>query len=109
MEMKIGERVIRAEIEEREQAQKKYQNAKEEGKVTSLLEQQRPNVFQMKVANVMPGDEVEVTVNYTEMLVPEEGVYEFVFPTVVGPRYTGEKNEAELEGEDKWLCYPPSS
>ncbi|GAH63453.1 unnamed protein product, partial [marine sediment metagenome] len=93
MKMKIGNRVIEAKIEERERAQKIYERAKDEGKVTSLLEQKRPNVFQMKVANIMPGDVVEVVVSYTEILVPEKGIYEFVFPTVVGPRYTGENDD----------------
>ena len=55
----------------------------------SLLEQQRPNVFQMNVANILPGDIINVELKYTELLVPEEGVYEFVYPTVVGPRYVG--------------------
>ncbi len=95
MRMKIGERIIDAEIEETEKARQIYEDAKENGKVASLLEQKRPNVFQMKVANIMPGDEVKVIVNYTEMLVPEKGIYEYVFPTVVGPRFTGEQKDKE--------------
>ncbi|NIS61014.1 MAG: trypsin, partial [Proteobacteria bacterium] len=91
MRMRIGTRIIEAKIEERAMAKLIYERAKEEGKVASLLEQQRPNVFQMKVANIMPGDVIEVTVNYTELLVPEDGTYEFVFPTVVGPRYCEKK------------------
>ena len=90
MKMEIGNRTIIAKIEERELAQRHYIQAKKEGRVVSLLEQQRPNVFQMKVANIMPKDIVKVTVNYTELLIPEDGVYEFVFPTVVEPRYSGE-------------------
>ncbi|MCJ7546568.1 MAG: trypsin, partial [Deltaproteobacteria bacterium] len=60
MRMKIGNRVIEARIEERAAAQRIYEQAKQEGKVASLLEQERPNVFQMKVANIMPGDRIEV-------------------------------------------------
>jgi len=37
-----------------------------------------PNVFQMNVANIMPGDEVKVELSYTELLVPTDKVYEFV-------------------------------
>jgi len=95
MRMKIGERIIDAEIEETEKAKQIYEDAKDQGKVASLLEQKRPNVFQMKVANIMPGDEVQVIVKYTEMLVPEKGIYEYVFPTVVGPRFTGEQKDKE--------------
>jgi Ca-activated chloride channel family protein len=105
MRMKIGTRVIEAKIEERAMAKMIYEKAKGEGKVTSLLEQQRPNVFQMKVANIMPGDVVEVIVDYTELLVPEDGIYEFVFPTVVGPRYS-EKREKGAKDFDTWIKTP---
>ncbi|MEO1051982.1 MAG: VIT and VWA domain-containing protein [Bacteroidota bacterium] len=87
MEMTVGERRIVARIEEKQKAREQYTQAKAEGKRTSLLEQQRPNVFQMNVANIMPGDLIEVSLKYTEMLSPEEGTYQFVYPTVVGPRY----------------------
>lgn len=106
MRMKIGKRTIEAKIEEKLKAQKIYDNAKEEGKVASLLEQKRPNVFQMKVANIMPGDIIEVRVSYTEILIPENGTYEFVFPTVVGPRFTGESDEKDLKGKDNWTVSP---
>ncbi len=93
MEMRIGQRVIKAKIKEKEEAKKEYEKAKEEGKRASLLEQQRPNVFTMNVANIMPNDEVIVTLNYTELLTPTKGIYEFVYPTVVGPRYTSERQK----------------
>ena len=54
MRMTIGERVIEAEIMERQKARETYETAKKAGKTTSLLEQQRPNVFQMNVANILP-------------------------------------------------------
>lgn len=95
MQMKIGSRVIDAEINEKAKARQIYDEAKQQGKTASLLEQERPNVFTMNVANIMPGDIIEVAVSYTEILVPEEGKYAFVYPMVTGPRFTGEsaKNE----------------
>lgn len=88
MQMKIGQRIIEAEIKEKQAARDTYEAAKKEGKRASLLEQERPNVFQMNVANILPGDRIEVQLRYTELLIPEAGVYQFVYPTVVGPRYT---------------------
>jgi Ca-activated chloride channel family protein len=85
MKMTIGERVIHARINKREDARREYEQAREQGKSASLLEQQRPNVFQMNVANILPGDEIKVELQYTELLVPTDRVYEFVYPTVVGP------------------------
>lgn len=104
MEMTIGTRKITARIEEKQKARQEYNQAKTEGKRTSLLEQQRPNVFQMNVANIMPNDEVVVTLRYTELLVPENGVYEFTYPTVVGPRYSG--GSPSNSPENKFLSTP---
>ncbi|MCA9517042.1 MAG: VWA domain-containing protein, partial [Myxococcales bacterium] len=95
MRMTIGERTIVAEIQKKEEARKLYEAAKAEGKSASLLEQDRPNVFTMNVANILPGDRITVELDYTEVLVPEAGVYELVYPAVVGPRFTGESGKAE--------------
>lgn len=97
MRMQIGNEIIVAKIKEREQAKKDFDRAKEEGKSASLLEQQRPNVFSMSLANIMPQEQVEIELRYTELLIPTDNVYEVVFPTVVGPRYATPKNSAKKE------------
>ncbi len=93
MEMIIGDRTIIAEVQTKKEARKTYKKAKNDGRRTSLLEQHRPNVFQMNVANIMPGEEISVILKYTEYIIPEDQKYTFVYPSVVGPRYTGEKEE----------------
>ena len=97
MRMQIGNEIIVAKIKEREQAKQDFERAKEEGKSASLLEQQRPNVFSMSLANIMPQEQVEIEMSYTELLVPTENVYEVVFPTVVGPRYASPRDGAKKE------------
>lgn len=88
MRFRIGDKAVVAKIKEKQQASKEFEKAKAEGKSASLLEQERPNVFTMSLANVLPGDRVEVELVYSELLVPTDGTYQFVYPTVVGPRYT---------------------
>ena len=102
MQMELGGRILKAEIREKEQAREEYEQAKQEGKTTSLLEQQRPNVFQMNVANILPGDTIQIEMQYTELLSPLGGVYQFVYPTVVGPRYA----ELSHEGDSSWIEIP---
>ncbi len=87
MQMRIGDELIVAKIKEREAAKQEFETAKKEGKSASLLEQARPNVFTMGLANLMPGETVEIELRYTELLVPTDGQYQVVYPTVVGPRY----------------------
>ncbi|KAF0204247.1 MAG: hypothetical protein FD170_565 [Bacteroidetes bacterium] len=103
MSMKIGERNITAKIEERNKARTDYAQALNEGRSASLLEQHRPNVFQMSVGNIMPGDVVEVELRYTEYLMSRNGIYEFVYPTVVGPRYPG---NGESSHNPEWNANP---
>ena len=104
MRMQIGNEIIVAKIKEREKAKKEFEQAKEEGKSASLLEQERPNVFSMNLANMMPQEQVEIELRYTELLIPTDGVYEVVFPTVVGPRYASPKDEKKEN--DKFVQTP---
>ncbi len=104
MEMQVGERKIKAKIETRKKAAKIYKKALAAGKTASLLEQEKPNVFKMKIANIMPKDTVVVRIEYVEALIPESGIYEFVYPTVVGPRYTGE--DASRAPASAWTSNP---
>ncbi len=105
MTMTVEERVIKAKIKERQQAQKIFDDAKKAGKSASLLKQQRPNVFSMDVANILPGDTVDIELSYTELLIPEDNTYEFVYPTVVGPRYSNQPENTATD-LDKWVKSP---
>ncbi len=87
MQMQIGNQTVTAVIKEKEEAKQEFETAKSEGKSASMLSEERANVFTMDVANIMPGDEVRIELHYTELIMPTEGVYQFVYPTVVGPRY----------------------
>ncbi len=98
MTMKIGNRFIEAEIREKQKARDEYEQAKADGKSASLLEEDRPNVFSMNVANIRPGEQIEVLLKYTEILILEDGIYEFAYPAVVGPRYTG-SNDLQASAE----------
>jgi Ca-activated chloride channel family protein len=105
MNVRIGDRLITASIREKQAARTEYAAAKREGRTAALLEQHRANVFQMHVGNILPGDEVRVELSYTELLVPEDGVYRFVYPTVVGPRYNGAAG-IESRRNEPWLATP---
>ncbi len=93
MKIVIGKRVIQAEIKKREEARKTYKEAKKKGHTAALLEQERPNIFTQSVANIEPGEDIDVIITYVQNLTYDAGEYEFVFPMVVGPRFVpGEPN-----------------
>ncbi len=87
MEITIGDRIISGDIKKREEAQAIYEQAKQQGRTAGLLEQERDNIFTQSLANIKPGEQIDVTIRYTETLKFEGGNYEFVFPMVVGPRF----------------------
>ncbi len=87
MRIRVGERVIEGEIQEKSQARRTYQKAKSEGKRTALLEQKRPNMFSMAVAQIGPGEKVTVEMTYTQTLPYRNNQFELRFPTTINPRY----------------------
>ncbi len=105
MRMTIGDTTIVANIAERKKAEETYEKAKSEGKNASLLEEERPNVFTMSVANVMPKQTIAVELRYTELLSPRDGIYELAYPTVVGPRYSS-KPASGARKQDRFVASP---
>jgi Ca-activated chloride channel family protein len=87
MRLYIGDRFIEGEIREKEQAKKEYEQAKAEGKKTSLVEQQRANLFTTSVANIAPGEKVIIEIEYLENLKFEEGAFSLRYPMTLTPRY----------------------
>jgi Ca-activated chloride channel family protein len=90
LRMNVGERVIEGVIKEREAAQATYEAAKQQGQRTSLVEQERPNVFTTSVANIAPGATITVELEYQHALRFDQGRLRLRVPTLVGPRYTPE-------------------
>lgn len=87
MEIKMGDRVITGEIKEKQQAKKIYQQAKKAGKRAALVEQHRPNLFTNNIANIPPGETVEVILEYNQVIDYQQGLFELRFPLTTTPRY----------------------
>jgi Ca-activated chloride channel family protein len=88
LEMRINDRIIVGKIQEKHEARKTYEAARKAGKKTSLLSQQRPNIFTTAVANIGPGEDVIIQIEYQQVVQRQDSLYSLRFPMVVGPRYT---------------------
>ncbi len=84
----VGEKRIKGQILERAQARKAYDTAAAKGQRASLLSSERPNVFTTSVANIGPGQEVVVEIEYQDAARFDDGLYSLRFPMVVAPRYS---------------------
>ncbi|MEO8751144.1 MAG: marine proteobacterial sortase target protein [Casimicrobiaceae bacterium] len=87
LRMQVGERVIEGMIKEREEARRTYETAKTEGRKTTLVEQDRPNMFTTSVANIGPNEEIVVAIEYQQTLRYDQGSFSLRFPLAITPRY----------------------
>jgi Ca-activated chloride channel family protein len=87
MQMTADDRVVQAELRERGQARQAYDQAIAEGRRASIAEEERPDVFTMRVGNILPGERVSVMVTFVGPLPYEDGEATYRLPLVVAPRY----------------------
>ncbi|MCZ7682896.1 MAG: VIT domain-containing protein [Sandaracinaceae bacterium] len=99
MEMRVGDRVVRGVIRERQEARRVYEEARSEGRRAALLEQQRPNLFAQRVANIQPGDRIDVRLRYVQALPFEDGRYELAYP-LSAPRRFDPSDPARAAGDE---------
>lgn len=87
MTMQIGDRVIKGEIKEKTAAKKIFIEAKKAGKKASLLQQHRPNLFSMAVANIPPNGEVITKIRLIDLVRYDQQQFSLRIPTTITPRY----------------------
>ncbi|WP_157533341.1 marine proteobacterial sortase target protein [Microbulbifer variabilis] len=102
LQIQLGERLIVGKVRERKQAAKIYKAARAAGKRAALLEQQRPNLFTNKVANIAPGEVVQVNIRYIQPVTYDGGTFSLRMPTTLTPRYIpGESVPVHALGGDE--------
>ena len=97
LKLRIGDRFIEGQIKEKQQAKVIYKEAKAEGKKTALIEQQKPNLFTNKIANIGPGEIVVVQIEFQSKLLPKDGSWELRLPLVSAPRFDIDAIEEKIE------------
>ncbi len=82
-----GRRVVGV-LKERGQARVDYEQALVAGRRAAIVEEDRPDVFSVRVGNLGPGEEATIEMRLTGPLAFEDGEATFRFPLVLAPRYT---------------------
>ena len=83
----FGETVVDGVVKKREEARQEYEKARDDGRKSALLEEERANIFTQSVANIPAGGEISVHIAYVHPVKIDGGDYAFRFPMVVAPRY----------------------
>ena len=107
LRLEIGERVIEGQVQERAQARETFKQARASGRKAGLAEQQRPNLFSNRVANIAPGETVLVELQYSQRIDYEAGSFSLRLPTTLTPRYTPEN--MGVEAAQVWNIQWPQS
>lgn len=87
MSMLYNNELYQAKIMEKQEAQRKYDSVVNTGGSGALLLQERPNIFQQRLANIAFGDTARVTIVFSMPLKYDNGTYELAIPTMIGERY----------------------
>jgi len=85
--IKIGDVEILGEIMEKKAAKAIYQKAKKQGRKASLVEQQRPNLFTNKIANIPAQSTVVVTLKFIMPVSFSQGKFNLRLPLALTDRY----------------------
>lgn len=94
--VKIGNREIKSELQEKDKAFKAYENAIRKGDSAFLLESHRPDIFQISLGNIMSKDRISITISYNEDLTYVDDELRWILPTVIAPRYSPVDEAPEL-------------
>lgn len=96
--IKLGERIVQSQIEESEDAFKKYDKAIGEGNSAGMIEALRNNILQLTLGNILPGEEMTVSLSYHQELKLSDNQQELDWriPFVVAPRYSATKDEQSM-------------
>lgn len=87
LELRVGERTIRGEVRARDEAEAAFHEAAGRGADAALLTRERPNLFAVELANLQPGELVEVRLRLFSQVPFDDGWFTLAIPTVTLPRY----------------------
>src|SRR5687767_8875927 len=99
-EVVTGDRVLTGVVEETEAAIEKYDAAIDRGDAAYLLEQERPDVFTIRVGNINPRQAATVRLTYVRPLKVVDRQIRLAYPTTIAPRYvtaTGTNDPLEAQ------------
>jgi Ca-activated chloride channel family protein len=88
-------KVVVGEVDKRQAARERFEQALVEGKTAALLEQERPNVFTAQVGNLLPNEETTIEIEYVQRVRVDEGALRVMIPTLVAPRYVPGKPQGD--------------
>ena len=98
-EANLGGRILKAQVENKMQADAIYKIALENGSKTLSLEEIDDNVFKISIGKILSNETVKIKVSYIDQLIYEDHNLKLIVPTVIGPQYISNKSEIKANNE----------
>ncbi len=95
LQVQVGDRIIEGEIQERAAARRQYQQARSQGVIAALVEQQRPNEFETRLANIGPDEEISVSISFLQRVDFRQGEFSLQLPLTFTPRWDATANSLQ--------------
>lgn len=83
----IGERTLRGNVIEKQEAEESYEEAITDGDTAIMLEQAEPGMYTMNVGNLQAGEKVVIRFRYAMLQHWSGDQLRFMLPTTIAPRY----------------------
>ena len=103
LRMTVGDRVIEGVVQEKAEARQTYEAAKQQGTKAALIEEQRAGVFTTSIANIGPGETIEVAIELQQIVSYRQGRFALNFPMLLAPQYVPPDPSQSFPG----ACQPP--
>ena len=89
LSIRIGERLIEGEVQEKRQALASFQQAAAQGQRAALVEQHKPNLFRTAVSNIGPGEAIVIEITYWQQVDFLDGSFSLSLPLTFTPPPSG--------------------
>ena len=103
LRLRVGEETIEGRVAEREEAEARYEEARQLGTMASLVQQWRPDTFTVSIANVGPGEEVEVELGLHFQVRFDDGRFERCHGAGRRRLHSGRASGKGGRGQQVWL------
>jgi hypothetical protein len=93
------------EVNEKELARSDYEGAIKDRKTAVLLEETQPDIFRMKIGQLKPGTEANISIKCICEFPVEDNKIKLTIPTTVAPRYIPSNDASESSSTIASISY----
>ncbi|NBQ89738.1 MAG: VWA domain-containing protein, partial [Betaproteobacteria bacterium] len=96
LEVRIGGKRLRAQVIAAPEARERFEDAIDAGDTPVMVEQTGTGLYTANLGNLLPGESLDIELEYAQLLRFEQGRIRLTVPTVIAERYGNPKGPGRL-------------